>query len=365
MRHIVLLSTGGTIATRNGAAGRRVEVGARELLGSQSGAPWLDGVRIDARDAASFVSFAAGIPEALSLAESVREATAEADAVVVTHGTDTLEESAFLLALTHGGPEPVVFTGAQRPFDDPAPDGPRNLATALRWAATAESDGTGVTVAFADGIWPAVGVRKTHALAVDAFGAPGRGPVGRVDEGGVRRYGSAPREVLLPPDTADLPRVDVIGQYLGVDGSAVRHAVREGARGLVVAGFGSGNTTPATTEACVHLLGEGVPVLVSSRTGEGAVTGLYAGGSAELAAAGAVFAGDLSPWQARLLLAAALAAEDSTKRGADGMERVTRRCRDWLRATGAVPREDPARSPLPDPAFTPTRPGGTPGQATQ
>jgi L-asparaginase len=373
VRHIVLLSTGGTIATRGGAAGRRVEVGARELLGSLGDVPWIGGVRIDARDAASFVSFAAGIPDVLSLAARVREATAEYDAVVVTHGTDTLEESAFLLALAHGGPEPVVFTGAQRPFDDPAPDGPRNLATALRWAASGESDGTGVTVAFADQLWPAVGVRKTHALAVEAFRAPGRGPVGRVDEAGVRRYGSAPRQVLLPPDRGDLPRVDVIGQYLGADASAVRGAVHCGARGLVVAGFGSGNTTPATTEACAQLLGEGVPVLISSRTGEGAVTGLYAGGSAELAAAGAVFAGDLSPWQARLLLAAALAAEDGAERGMDGrpgggstgdrrtgshgvdaMEGVARRCRDWLQAAGAIPRDDSAHPPVPDPSSTST-----------
>lgn len=330
MRHIVLLSTGGTIATRESAAGRRVEVGARELLGSVGQLPGLDGVRIDARDVASVVSFAAGVGDVLSLAEQVRAAADEGDAVVVTHGTDTMEESAFLLALAHSGPQPVVFTGAQRPFDDPAPDGPRNLAAALRWAASAESDGTGVTVAFADRIWPAVGVRKTHSLAVDAFSAPGRGPVGQVDEAGVRRYGTAPRNPLLPPGAAELPRVEVVGQYLGADASALRHAVGDGARGLVVAGFGSGNTTPAVTEECLRLLAEGVPVLVASRTGEGPVAGLYAGGSAELAAAGAVFAGDLSPWQARLLLAAALYS-------GDGPGPVARRCREWLRASGALP----------------------------
>lgn len=330
MRRIVLLGTGGTIATREGAAGRRVEVGARELLRSHGTAPELDGVRTDARDVASVPSSAAGVADVLLLAESVRQTAAEADAVVVTHGTDTLEESAFLLALSHRGPQPVVFTGAQRPFDDPAPDGPRNLAAALRWSATAASDGSGVTVAFADRIWPAVGVRKVRSLALDAFSAPGRGPVGEVDEAGVRRHGTAPQTALLPPGTAELPPVDVIGQYLGADASALEHAVGNGARGIVVAGLGCGNTTPATTQACLRLLDEGVPVLVSSRTAEGPVSGLYAGSSAELSAAGAVFAGDLSPWQARLLLAAALAA-------GDGPGDVARRCRDWLGATGVVP----------------------------
>ncbi len=329
MQHLVLLGTGGTIATRSVADGRRVEVGAADLLRAAQSVWDLDHARIEVRDVSGIVSFAAGIPDVLALAEAVRTAAQDADGVVVTHGTDTLEESAFLLALTHSRPEPIVLTGAQRPFDDPAPDGPRNLAAALQWAAAPEAAHTGVTVAFADEILPAVGVRKTHSLAVRAFTAPGRGPIGHVDEAGVRKHGTATGVSILPPGTTDLPRVDVISQYLGADASAIEHAVVRGARGVVVAGFGSGNSTPATTDACLRLINDGIPVLVASRTGEGPVTGLYAGASADLAAAGAVFTGDLSPWQARLLLASALSIEEQP-------ERVTHRCLTWLREAGAV-----------------------------
>lgn len=329
MQHLSLLGTGGTIATRSTPHGRRVEVGAAELLGVAKDVWDLTEVHIDARDIAGITSFAATIPNVLALVEAVRTAAAGADGVVVTHGTDSLEETAFLLALAHDGPQPVVLTGAQRPFDDPAPDGPRNLAAALRWAAEPNAQGTGVTVAFGNEVLPAVGVRKTHTLALQAFSAPGRSPIGHVDEAGVRVQGAAPRVPLLPPGMTDLPKVDVVGQYLGVDASSLHHAVANGTRGLVVAGFGSGNTTSATTQACLQLLSDGIPVLITSRTGAGPVTGLYAGGSADLAAAGAVFAGDLSPWQARLLLAAALSGERRP-------DHVARRCLTWLREARVV-----------------------------
>ncbi|MEV4643543.1 asparaginase [Saccharopolyspora sp. NPDC049357] len=329
MQHLALLGTGGTIATRSTPYGRRVEVGAAELLGAAKDVWALTEFDIDARDLTGVTSFAATIPDVLALVEAVRTAAAGADGVVVTHGTDSLEETAFLLALAHTGPQPVVLTGAQRPFDDPAPDGPRNLAAALRWAAEPNARGTGVTVAFGNEVLPAVGVRKTHALALQAFSAPGRSPIGHVDEAGVRVQGATPRVPLLPPGTTDLPRVDIAGQYLGADTSWLHHAVANGMRGLVVAGFGSGNTTPETTQACLRLLSDGIPVLITSRTGAGPVAGLYAGGSADLAAAGAVFAGDLSPWQARLLLAAALSGDEQP-------DQVARRCLTWLREARVV-----------------------------
>ncbi|MHA6799862.1 asparaginase [Bounagaea algeriensis] len=330
MRQLALLATGGTIATRSGTRGRQVAVGAADLLAAAREVHPLERVHVHARDAAAIVSFAATVPDVLSLAAQVRHACDEADGVVITHGTDTMEESAFLLSLTHAGSAPVVFTGAQRPFDDAAPDGPRNLSAALRWAAAEEAAGTGVSVAFADRILPTVGARKVHSLDLAAFDAPGRGPMGRVDETGVRKHAHPRWEPLLDPSTPELPRVDVIGQYLGVDGGAVEHAVDAGARGLVLAGFGAGNATPATVDACQRHLAAGLPVLVTTRTGAGPVAPLYSGGGRALADAGALFAGDLPPWQARLLLAAALASEGEPRR-------AVVRCEQWLRAVGALP----------------------------
>jgi L-asparaginase len=268
------------------------------------------------------------------LAEEVRaEIAAGRDGVVITHGTDTLEETAALLALTHDRRTPVTVTGAQRPFDDPAPDGPTNLTDGLRWAAHGRP---GVTVTFAGEVLPAIGVRKVHTAALAAFAAPGRGPLASVDAGGVREHAMAPDAALVDPaldgpdpvdPPATLPRVDVVAQYVGADAHALDAAMAAGARGVVVAAFGAGNATPAVVDSARRLLERGVPVVVASRTGAGAVEGLYAGGGADLARAGALFAGDLSPWQARLLLAVALASAPDDPVGA---------ARAWAARTGVA-----------------------------
>jgi L-asparaginase len=333
---LTLLATGGTIAARAGREGRVVGATGSELLERARGV-WGFGGDVDVLDVEGLVSSALTVPKVLELATTVRHALAASDGVVITHGTDTMEETAFLLALALGPSAPVTLTGAQRPFDDVAPDGPRNLAAALAWAADPAAEGTGVTIAFADAVLPAIGVHKAKTLGLEAFAAPTRGPIGHVDETGVRRH--ARPEVpaaVLPPGAAELPRVAVVPQYLGADASDVEAAVAAGAHGLVVAGFGAGNTTPPVTTALVRLLEHGLPVMVTSRTGSGAVAGLYAGGGADLAAAGAVMGGDLSHWQARLLLAAVLATQDGQA------EDWASRARRWLADAGAVPRRDGA-----------------------
>ncbi len=320
MTRIALLATGGTIATRAGAEGRAVAVGAAELLATVAVPP---GVEVTTTDVAGRLSFAAGLDDLAALARTVREAAAGHDGVVVTHGTDTLEETAALLALTHDRTTPVTVTGAQRPFDDPAPDGPGNLDAALRWVAHGRP---GATVTFAGRVLPAIGVRKVHTADLAVFAAPGRGPLAEVDAAGVREHAVAADTALVaaaePPAT--LPRVDVVAQYVGADAHALDAAAAAGARGVVIAGFGAGNATPAVVAGARELLARGVPVAVASRTGAGAVEGLYAGGGAELARAGALFAGDLSPWQARLLLAVALATapDDPVRAAAEWMTRI-------------------------------------------
>ncbi len=320
MTRLALLATGGTIATRATAAGRAVAADAAALLGTVTAS---EGVEVTTVDVAGRLSFAAGLDDLAALARTVREVADGHDGVVVTHGTDTLEETAALLALTHDRRTPVTITGAQRPFDDPAPDGPTNLAAALRWAAHGRP---GVTVTFAGEVLPAVGVRKVHTAALAAFAAPGRGPLASVDAGGVREHAIAPDASLGDPP-ATLPRVDVVAQYVGADAHALDAAAAAGARGVVVAGIGAGNATPAVVGSARALLDRGVPVAVASRTGAGPVEGLYAGGGAELARAGALFAGDLSPWQARLLLAVALAAAPDDPVGA---------ARSWMARVGVA-----------------------------
>ncbi len=306
MARVHLLATGGTIASRRTDDGLSATTPAAELLAAAGPLP---GLEVTVSDLTTVPSFALTGADVRGLLRAVRERLADGvDGVVVTHGTDTMEESAFLADLVHDDPRPVVFTGAQRPFDAPAPDGPANLADALRVAADPAARDLGALLAFDGLVFAARGVRKVETLRGAAFGAPGRGPVLRVAGGAVVPLGRPPRPPALPLDlAADLPRVDVVACAQGSDDALLRAAVAAGAAGVVLEAFGAGNVPPPVAAAAAELVAGGVPVLVCSRVPSGPVAPLYAGGGASLARDGALFGGDLSPWQGRLLLAAALA----------------------------------------------------------
>ena len=306
MARVHLLATGGTIASRRTDDGLSATTPAAELLAAAGALP---GLEVTVSDLTTVPSFALTGADVRGLLRAVRERLADGvDGVVVTHGTDTMEESAFLADLVHDDPRPVVFTGAQRPFDAPAPDGPANLADALRVAADPAARDLGALLAFDGLVFAARGVRKVETLRGAAFGAPGRGPVLRVAGGAVVPLGRPPRPPALPLDlAADLPRVDVVACAQGSDDALLRAAVAAGAAGVVLEAFGAGNVPPPVAAAAAELVADGVPVLVCSRVPSGPVAPLYAGGGASLARDGALFGGDLSPWQGRLLLAAALA----------------------------------------------------------
>jgi L-asparaginase len=306
-----VLTTGGTIASRSvdsaGHAGVVATDGPSELLGGIE----LPGVRIEAREVLRVGGYRLAEADLRQIASAAIAGTADAAGVVVTHGTDTMEESAFLTDLMYAGEAPIVFCGAQRHAGQPDRDGPRNLADALRLAAAPQGRGVGVMICMAGHAWPARYAAKTHTVAADAFSTPMVGPVAALDGGDVRllarpvRPRGFPRSLLERP----LPRVDIVTAYAGVDGALVRAAIDSGARGLVIAAFGAGNVTPALAEAAANAVEAGVPVLVVSRCGAGPVIPQYGGpgGGAELARAGAIFGGALRPSHARLLLALALA----------------------------------------------------------
>jgi L-asparaginase len=303
-----LLATGGTIASRRTDGGLSATTPAAELLAAVGPLP---GLEVTGSDLTTVPSFALTGADVRGLVHEVRRQLADdVDGVVVTHGTDTMEESAFLADLVHDDPRPVVFTGAQRPFDAPAPDGPANLADALRVAADPAARDLGVLLAFDGLVFAARGVRKVETLRSAAFAAPGRGPVLRVAGGAVVPLARPPRPPALPLDlAAELPRVDVVACAQGSDDALLRAAVAAGAAGVVLEAFGAGNVPPPVAVAAADLVAGGVPVLVCSRVPSGSVAPLYAGGGASLARDGALFGGDLSPWQGRLLLAAALAVD--------------------------------------------------------
>jgi len=213
---------------------------------------------------------------------------------VVTHGTDTLEETAYLLDLVLATNRPVVLTGAMKTADDPAWDGPANLADSVR-AVTASGDReAGVAVMMGGTLHAARRVVKSHTEAPDAFTSAGDGP--RLRE-------------RIETERLE-PRVDLVTACAGCDGKFLRHAVGTGARGIVLEAFGSGNVPPAMLEGVKEAVAAGVCVVVASRCGDGATAPRYGypGGGVTLKDAGAIFAGRLPGPKARIKLMVLLGA---------------------------------------------------------
>ncbi|MET7640354.1 asparaginase [Streptomyces sp. NPDC005438] len=309
MRHIVVISTGGTIASRWNGSGYAAEAAGQELLDE---AVLPDGVTTKVVDLFTVNSSQLTSAQQLSLLHTVHRTLRDpdVDGLVVTHGTDTLEESAFLLDLHHHDPRPVVFTGAQRPLEAADSDGPGNLRDAL--LAAAEVRDAGVLVAFGGLLHSARGTVKRQTLAPDAFGDPSDGHLGTVGFGRVRLRGapSRSRPLPLPPPAATAPRVDMVAHHVDGDPSLLRAALATGARGVVLVATGAGNATPQWVDAVREATSSGVLVALTTRVPAGPIAALYTGGGAvDLIEAGAVPTGTLRAAQARTAVLAALTQE--------------------------------------------------------
>lgn len=233
----------------------------------------------------------------------------EIDGVVVTQGTDTIEETSYLTHRSLVTPKPVVFTGAMRTSEDLGWDGPSNLTDAVRVAASEDARGSGVLVVFNSRIYTAGDVTKVHTYMLDAFDSPGLGPLGVLDEGRVLFRRALPGERdALSPDKPATP-VDIVYAYAGADGRLL-DALRPEGRGVVVAALGRGNTPLAMYEAIKRWIADGKPVVITSRAARGRVGPTYGfpGGGRSLYDAGAIFAGARRPAQARIDLMLALGA---------------------------------------------------------
>lgn len=242
------------------------------------------------------------LPQLDAVRAAVADALADPDTVgvVVTHGTDTMEETALLVDLGHADPRPVVFTGAQQGADSPTPDGPANLAAAIAVAADPRYREHGALLAFADVVQTVRGTAKASTVAGQPFAGGTLAPVpgGRRDRLVVR---SAPVAGL---------RVDIVPSYPGADGALLAASVAAGADGIVLQATGSGNTTAELGAAIRAALTAGVVVVLASRIPFGEVEALYRGdgGAHDLVADGAVISRRLRAGQARIALLALLAA---------------------------------------------------------
>jgi L-asparaginase len=296
---LVVVSTGGTIAMRpEPDTGKLVPASTgEELLETLE---WPDAPPFELDDFVQVPSFDMHGQLALSLARRVLHHKA---AVVVTHGTDTMEETVYVIdrVLPDEAP-PVVLTGAQRAGDEPDRDGPRNLRDAIRVASSPAAHGRGALIVFAGEIHAAREVRKVHTSAVRAFGSPGHGPIGHVDGERVVFSRRPERRPPLPVPDA-LAAVDLIRLYAGSDARFLRTAVESGASAIVLECTGRGNANEQVLEGVREAVATGVTVVVCSRCVAGRVEPVYGrGGGRDLAEAGAVFAGDLAGPKARVLL---------------------------------------------------------------
>lgn len=241
-----------------------------------------------------------------------------ASGAVVVQGTDTIEETAYLIDLFWERPEPLIVTGAMRSAEALGADGPANLAAAIAVAADPSSRDRGVLVVMNDEIHAAARVRKTHSSAPNAFRSPTFGPVGYVVSGAPAYGGRAIRSTPLPGRRPATARVALLETVLGDRGELLEIVAAAGYDGVVVAGFGVGHVSNALADAIEQA--SVVPVVVASRTGAGTThvdTYGFAGSESDLLSRGAILAGWLDPRKARLLLCCLLGAGSSRAEIAD------------------------------------------------
>src|SRR6476620_7242363 len=305
---IIILATGGTIAGAGAASDRAGYTAGKipidDLIG---GIPTVKKVaNITGEQIASVGSqdMTVDIWKKLAVRINQIEKNNEAEGIVITHGTDTQEETAYFLDLVLTGDKPVVLTGSMRPATAISADGPKNLYDAITIAASPKSIGRGVLVSFNEGIYDARDVMKLSTTKTNAFGSPNTGPIDQAYDGRVEYYLKSEREVkpnspiTITADTK-LPRVDIVYMYADAPPDEIDMLVSKKVDGIVIAGVGNGNFNKAYMDAVKRAVAAGIVVCRASRTPSGRVVLHDEINDDEL---GTIVSDDLNPQKARILL---------------------------------------------------------------
>jgi L-asparaginase len=305
---VLLLATGGTISMRMDAerGGAVPKLSGREILGAVPGAEQVADVEV--REFGSLPGPHVTIERMWEMRAAVLQGLEEGfDGVVLTHGTDTIEETAYLMDRSIPSGAPVVITGAMRNSSELSWDGPANLMAAIEVAASSEARGRGTMVVMDEEIVQGAEVVKTHTEAAGTFRSPNWGPLGVTDKGRVLFYRSSRRKPTLAPTVPATP-VDLVKIVAGADSRLVDASLQTGARGVVLEALGRGNVPPAVLPGIQAWVDAGRPVVITSRSLRGRVLDTYAypGGGHVLREMGAIFSDHSTGQQARIELMLAI-----------------------------------------------------------
>jgi L-asparaginase len=306
---VAILATGGTIAMTAATAqtGATPKLTGAELLAAVPGLAE-SGIACTVHDIQQAPGASVTPTDMFAVAAAARAAVAGGAAgVVVTQGTDTIEETAYFLDLVHDGLAPVVVTGAMRNPSLAGADGPANLLAAVQVAASASARGLGCVVVLAGEVHEGRWVRKTHSISPHTFASPDVGPIGYVVEGRPRLLRGATRQAKVTLPAVPAPaghRIALVTMAFDDDGELLRRVDEASFAGLVVAAFGAGHVPSGTVPILADLAAR-MPVVLASRTGAGPVlaeTYAFPGSERDLLGRGLISAGFLHPFKARILL---------------------------------------------------------------
>jgi L-asparaginase len=305
---VIILATGGTIAGAGASADRAGYTAGKIPIEDLIGAiPTVKKIAsITGEQIASVGSQDMSLEIWKKLAVRINEIIAkkEADGIVVTHGTDTQEETSYFLDLVVPSEMPVVLTGSMRPSTAISADGPKNLYDAITVAINPKSKGRGVLVSFNEGIYDGREVMKMSTTFTNAFGSPNTGAIGHAYDGKVEYYANAVRErnpasPVTITATTKFPRVDIVYMYADAPSDMIDMLVAKKVDGIVIAGVGNGNFNKTYMDAVKKAVAAGVLVCRASRTPSGRVVLHDEINDDEL---GTIVSDDLTPQKARILL---------------------------------------------------------------
>lgn len=308
-KKILLITTGGTIASKKNLETGYVHSGVISGSSLAELVPGREDFSVDILELFQLPSPHITFTHLRKLVEVINESFKEGvDGIVITHGTDTLEETAYFLNLTLDSTSPVVLTGSQKPPEEISSDALSNLMDSLLVASSEESCNRGVVVVFNGKIFAASEVVKVHTSNLDAFDAPVWGPIGYIDDQKVIYKRAVKNEIKLNPGTIETPLVHIIKFGMDMGGELIKLSLDAGVHGLILEGYGRGQVPPNAVEQIKRAVSMGVPVVLTTRCSGGTVKAVYdyLGSGRDLEKIGVIMGGDLPSSKARIKLILAL-----------------------------------------------------------